>query len=133
MLANRSMPPGTIIPERPYPDVRAAAEWLCRAFGFHERLRIGDHRVQVRVGDGAMVAVQQGATSAAAGGVMVRVADVDAHHARAIAMGARVLGPPVDYPFGERQYTAIDFSGRAWTFSESIADVDPREWGGTLP
>ena len=38
--------------------------------------------------------------------------------------------PPTDFPYGERQYTAIDYSGRAWTFSESIADVDPRDWGG---
>ena len=39
---------------------------------------------------------------------------------------------PTDFPYGERQYTALDFSGRAWTFSETIADVDPREWGGDL-
>jgi uncharacterized glyoxalase superfamily protein PhnB len=131
MLANRSMPPGTVIPELPYADVRAAADWLCRAFGFSERLHIGDHRVQLRVGDAAIVAVQQAETpGAAAGGVMVRVADVDAHHARAIAMGARVLGAPVSYPYGERQYSALDLGGHRWTFSQSIADVDPASWGG---
>ena len=76
------MPPGTIIPELPYADVRAAAEWLCRAFGFSQRLRIGDHRVQLRLGDAALVVVQHGAAGpAGAGGIMVRVADVDAHHA----------------------------------------------------
>jgi uncharacterized glyoxalase superfamily protein PhnB len=134
MIANRSMPPGTIIPELPYADVRAAAEWLCRAFGFHERLRIGDHRVQIRVGDASMVVVEQGTTAAgsAAGGVMVRVADADAHHARSVAMGVRVLGPPTDYPFGERQYSAVDLGGHRWTFSQSIADVDPATWGGEL-
>jgi uncharacterized glyoxalase superfamily protein PhnB len=133
MLANRSMPPGTVIPELPYADVRAAAEWLCRAFGFSERLRIGDHRIQLRVGDGALVAVQQDVTpGAAAGGVMVRVADADAHHAKAVAMGARVLGAPVDYPYGERQYSALDLGGHRWTFSQSIADVDPATWGGEL-
>jgi hypothetical protein len=25
------------------------------------------------------------------------------------------------------------FSGRVWTFSASIADVDPRDWGGEVP
>ena len=134
MLTNRSMPPGTIIPELPYRDVHAAAEWLCRAFGFRERLRIGDHRVQLRIGDAAIVVVQQGTSraDAGAGGIMVRVADVDGHHANAIAEGAKVLGGPVDYPFGERQYSAVDPGGHRWTFSQSIADVDPAAWGGQL-
>ena len=41
MKTNRSMPPAVIIPELSYPDVREAVEWLCRTFGFTERLRIG--------------------------------------------------------------------------------------------
>ena len=61
---------------------------------------------------------------------MIRVADVDAHCARARTHGARIVNPPTDYPYGERQYTALDPSGRAWTFSQSIADVDPASWGG---
>ena len=44
MIMNRSMPPSVIIPELAYPDVREAVDWLCRSFGFVERLRIGDHR-----------------------------------------------------------------------------------------
>jgi hypothetical protein len=35
-----------------------------------------------------------------------------------------------DYPYGERQYTAEDLGGHRWTFSQSIADVAPEEWGG---
>jgi hypothetical protein len=31
----------------------------------------------------------------------------------------------------ERQYHAEDLGGHQWTFSESIADVAPEEWGGT--
>ena len=61
--------------------------------------------------------------------VMVRVADVDAHHARATAAGARVFGAPVDQPYGERQYSAEDLGGHLWTFSQTIADVDPADWG----
>jgi len=44
--------------------------------------------------------------------------------------GARILQPPADYPFRERQYTAEDPCGHRWTFSQSIADVRPEEWGG---
>ena len=68
---------------------------------FRERLRIGTHRIQLRVGDGSMVVVDRGADGAAlTGRVMVRVADVDAHHAQAVAAGASVVSAPETYPFG---------------------------------
>jgi uncharacterized glyoxalase superfamily protein PhnB len=39
---------------------------------------------------------------------------------------------PTDFEYGERQYSAEDFAGHQWTFSETLADVDPSGWGGTL-
>jgi uncharacterized glyoxalase superfamily protein PhnB len=61
---------------------------------------------------------------------MVRVDDVNTHHEHARERGARILHPPTDYPYGERQYTAEDLGGHHWSFSQSIADVAPEEWGG---
>jgi len=61
----------------------------------------------------------------------VRVEDADRHHEQAKRYGARILQPPTDFPYGERQYTAEDLGGHRWTFSQSIADVDPASWGGT--
>lgn len=129
--ANRSMPPSTVIPELAYPDVRAAVEWLCRTFGFVERLRIGDHRAQLTFGTGSLV-VTGGSGGGAGHGVMVRVADVDAHYEHAKQRGAPIVSPPADYPYGERQYTADDPGGHRWTFSQTIADIDPGQWGGAL-
>jgi uncharacterized glyoxalase superfamily protein PhnB len=132
---NRSIPEATAIPELAYPDVKEAVAWLCRAFGLRERLRIGDHRVQLLYGSGAMVAIDRWQGDAAAGanhGMLLRVADAHAHHAQALQAGARILQPPTDYPFGERQYTAQDLAGHRWTFTQSIADVDPASWGGEL-
>jgi uncharacterized glyoxalase superfamily protein PhnB len=62
---------------------------------------------------------------------MVRVLDVDAHHAHAAAHGATILEPPTDFPYGERQYEAEDLAGHHWDFTQSIADVAPEDWGGT--
>jgi len=45
MLSNRSVPPGTAMPVLSYPDVGAAADWLCKAFGLTVRLRIANHRI----------------------------------------------------------------------------------------
>jgi uncharacterized glyoxalase superfamily protein PhnB len=133
MLANRSMPNSTVIPELAYLDVEEAIEWLCEAFGFTLRLRIGEHRGQLNIGDGAMVLTERrgrpGVRSDLAQSVMVRVEDVAAHHARAAEYGARILAPPADHPYGERQYSVEDLGGHAWTFSQSLADVDPASWG----
>ena len=97
MRANRSMPSSTIIPVLRYPDVPQAVAWLSRSFGFTERLRIGGHRVQLDVGDGAVVATDDdapGGTPSTTHSIMVRVADVDAHHAQAQGAGATIHSHP---------------------------------------
>lgn len=134
MLENRSMPSSGVIPVLTYPDVAEASKWLCAAFGFRERLVIGTHRVQLHAGSGAVV-VAGGAVRGelrAAFSVMIRVDDAAAHFARAKAHGATIISEPTDYPYGERQYSAQDIAGYVWTFSQTLADVDPASWGGVL-
>ena len=134
MLSNRSIPQCTVIPELDYANIGEAIDWLCDVFGFTLRLRIGDHRAQLNVGDGAIVLTTRRAapgSPAPSQSVLVRVEDANRHHARATERGALVFGAPTDYPYGERQYTAQDPGGHYWTFSQSIADVHPSDWGGT--
>jgi uncharacterized glyoxalase superfamily protein PhnB len=136
MIPNRSVPPASVIPELAYRDVTEAAAWLCEAFGFTERILIGTHRVQLVFGNGAMVVTELGDNAApeadrATHSMLVRVEDARRHHDQAAAAGAKILDSPTDYPYGERQYNAEDLDGHRWTFSESIADVDPVTWGGT--
>jgi uncharacterized glyoxalase superfamily protein PhnB len=137
VIVNRSVPRAAVIPVLTYEDVVQASEWLCGAFGFAERLRIGDHRVQLVFGDGAVILTAGRAESGAAPtntvthSVLMRVADADRHHEQAKRYGAQILQPPTHYPYGERQYSALDLGGHRWTFSQSIADVDPASWGGT--
>ena len=135
MLSNRSIPPVTVIPVLNYADVAQAVAWLCEVFGFTQRLTIGNHRVQLTVGDGAVVAAdggRPGGERMRGHSVMVRVDDVDAHHERARSAGAEIVQPPASHSYGERQYTVVDIGGHAWTFTQSIADVDPADWGGVL-
>jgi len=135
MIRNRSMPPGVFIPELAYRDVPQAAAWLCRVFGFSERLRIGDHRVQLVYGGASMVVIEHPSESpvdATTHATMVHVPDVDRHHEQARACDAKIIVAPTDHPYGERQYAVEDIGGHRWVFSQSIADVDPAKWGGTL-
>lgn len=124
------MPRDVLIPVLGYPVVSDAVAWLCAAFGFRLRWQVGDHRAQLAVGDTAAIAVVQSDAAAAAidDHVMIRVSDVAGHRRHAIESGATCSDLEV-YPYGERQYTATDLSGRRWVFSESVRDVDPAEWG----
>jgi uncharacterized glyoxalase superfamily protein PhnB len=131
MQSNRSIPKATVIPVLGYPSVGEAVEWLSTAFGFTLRLRIGDHRGQLNVGEGA-IAVTEESYGASLARVLVRVEDADQHCARAREHGAKILQPPTNFPYGERQYSAQDPAGHQWTFSQSIADVDPATWGGVI-
>ncbi len=138
MKPNRSIPAATVVPVLIYPDVREAVAWLGAAFGFVERVRIGeDHRSQLRVGDGAVIIGdvrgdrRPPRPGEATHSVMVRVEDVPAHCEHARRHGARILMEPTDFEYGERQYSAEDLAGHHWTFSETLADVAPEEWGGT--
>jgi uncharacterized glyoxalase superfamily protein PhnB len=135
MLANRSIPYADIIPVLAYADVNRASAWLCEAFGFSVRVRIGAHRVQMNANRAAVIVREyppgeEGAQLGLGVTIMFRVEDADAHCERARAHGAEITAEPCTYPYGERQYSVKDFAGYSWTFSQSVADVDPAEWGG---
>ncbi|TPM38742.1 glyoxalase [Mesorhizobium sp. B2-2-3] len=136
MIDNRSMPTSTVIPVLSYRDVETASHWLCEAFGFEIRLVIGNHRAQLGFGDGTVVVTElkSGGLTGTGGpfAVMVRVEDVDGHHRRAARHGAAILSGPTSHPYGERQYSCRDLDGHNWTFSQSIADVVPEDWGGIV-
>lgn len=140
MKQNRSVPSATVIPVLIYPDVREAVAWLTEAFGFQERLQIGEgHRSQMNVGDGGAVIaadVRGNRIPPRAGestsSVLVRIEDAHGHCERARGHGAEIVDEPTDHVYGERQYTAVDPWGHVWTFSETIDDADPADWGGIL-
>ena len=154
MATNRCTPPGTIVPSLIYNDVEAAMAWLCDAFGFSERLRACDEdgkisHAQLSIGNGGLLlgAARVGHGSSATQIVefrpprpnevsvvlMVQVSDVDRHYERAKKAGARILAAPTTFPFGERQYIVEDLNGHRWTFSQSVADVRPEDWGAQVP
>lgn len=129
-----------VVPMMAYEDGVAALEWLARAFGFRERARIlGEDGLlahgEMEAGDGLIMLAtptpdyesprrhRQNCERAARwsqvpwviDGVLVHVADVDAHHARARQAGAHVLTEPEDSPYG-RRYRVEDLEGHRWMF-----------------
>ena len=144
MLVNRSAPGATVVPILVYEDVAKAIEWLCATFGFKERLRAGApggdvSHGQLAIAEGAVMLGRQGGefrpprSNEVSQYVVVHVENVDEHFDHARQCGARILKSLANMPFGERQYTVEDPWGHRWTFSQSIADVAPEEWGARKP
>src|SRR5260370_41694025 len=128
MRSNRSVPPCAVIPILISPDRRRAADWLSKAFGFTIRLRIANHRIQMKASDGCFTIAEGNVVPNNCHIVQVRIEDARGHCARARVNGAIILTEPQDQPYGERQYNGQDFCGHRWDFTETITDVAPEEW-----
>ena len=128
----------TIVPQLPYEDIGAALSFLERAFGFREvptsRLVSAEGVIGhalVEFGDGVIGIGTQGAhgaispksTGVESQYISVTVADVDAHHQRAVAAGARIARGPRDHSSGGRSYEAFDLEGHRWRFFQPMHDV----------
>ena len=114
-----------------YAEIEAAHDFLVDAFGFSSGgiHRDGDDQVAhgevlldgeaiwlhpVSPDDGLRGAAELGSVT---GMLNVFVPDVDAHHARSVAAGAKILFPPTEQPYGQREYGVLDLEGRIWSFA----------------
>ncbi|RJL27225.1 VOC family protein [Bailinhaonella thermotolerans] len=133
-----------VVVELVYDDVAAAAEWLCRVFGFRETLRqtrpdgVVGH-VDLDTGGGVVMLSSAGGGLAPPGRdgpvsarMIVYVDDVDRHFKQAVAAGAEPAHEPVDKPWGLRQYLVRDPEGHVWEFTRHVRDVPPEDWGAEL-
>lgn len=135
----------TVTPYLLYEDVAAALDWLSRAFGFRETVRLEPragyvNHAEMDVGDGSVVYLGNPAGETfrnpkrAGATVMlyVYVEDVEAHHERARAAGARIFEEPSDQDYGDRRYGVEDLEGHQWFFATRIKEVAPEEWGAKV-
>jgi uncharacterized glyoxalase superfamily protein PhnB len=133
-----------VVPMLTYADGPAAMDWLVAAFGFEEQERWLDDEGRVAHGelragvDGGIVMIAsthvgyEGPTAHRAhcasadawlrspyvvDGVLVHIADVDTHFARAVAAGAATLSGIEDGGPG-RLYRTEDLEGHRWMFLE---------------
>jgi uncharacterized glyoxalase superfamily protein PhnB len=117
-----------IYPSLTYGDASAAIEWLCDAFGFTKRLVVPgpDGTIvhsELSLGPGVIMvsSVKPGRVSprklpGVHQGLCVRIADPDAHYARAKAAGAKIIQDLKDEEYGSRGYMAKDLEGNHWYF-----------------
>ena len=117
----------TIIPTLRYRDARAAIDFLTGAFGFEtdELFEATTGRVvhaELGFGPGTIMVGSAGAgderfdQAVGTSSIYVVVDDVDAHHERARAAGAKIERELTDTDYGSREYTARDPEGNLWSF-----------------
>jgi uncharacterized glyoxalase superfamily protein PhnB len=125
-----------VVPVLAVPDVRAAVAWYTRVLGLVEHVRIGEgHRAQLGIdGERAELIVRERRADDPAPGaaqqVMFRVADADAVLDAARAAGADADEASRDWQYGERQAHFVDPFGHRWVLTQTLRDVDPKDWGG---
>jgi MerR family transcriptional regulator, thiopeptide resistance regulator len=125
-----------LIPVVPYEDIRAAHDFLVGALAFssgglvedaegtviHGEVRAGERRVWLHAASEEHRLAPPGATGTASGGVVVQVADVDAHFAGAKVAGATIISEPTDQEYGQREYGVRDPEGHRWWFATPFAE-----------
>ena len=141
-IAAMAEQPPDVIPMLAYEDGFAALDWLALAFGFEERARLSGpngelSHGEMRAGRGLVMLATpcpeyqspkhhgEGCEAARAwqavpwvvNGVLVYVDDIDAHFARAVAAGAKILSE-IEDGFPGRRYRAEDLEGHRWMFIE---------------
>ena len=122
-----------------YEDVAGALDWLVRAFGFRERMRMPgtDGKImhaEMELADGVIMMGNPGTDyrnprqlGHVTQHLYVYVDDVDAHYERARQAGATILAEPEDQFYGDRRYGAEDPEGHQWYFAQHVRDVAPED------
>ena len=122
-----------------YEDVAAALDWLARAFGLRERVRMPgpDGKIghaEMELADGVVMMGRPGPDyknpkrlGQVTQSLYVYVDDVDKHFRQAKEAGAKIVADPVDQFYGDRNYAADDPEGHRWYFAQHVRDVAPED------
>lgn len=136
VTANRSAPWARIVPVLAVADVHQAVAWYVSVLGLVEHVRVGaGHRVQLGFdGERAELIVRElgdeERIAERTDQVMVRVADANGVLEAARSHGADASVTAHDWPYGEWQASFVDPFGHRWVVTQTLQDVDPRDWGG---
>jgi uncharacterized glyoxalase superfamily protein PhnB len=130
-----------------YQDLRAAVEWLEKAFGFkttmlatdrdekvvYAEMTFGNGEIQIG-GEWENVKPPGAVKGANTQTLSVRLdGGLDEHCERVRAAGGRIVQEPAEQFHGDRTYRVIDPQGHAWSFYQELRDVTPEEMEAALP
>jgi MerR family transcriptional regulator, thiopeptide resistance regulator len=117
-----------------YDDVDAAHDYIVRVFGLESgqvwksaegvtqfrEVRAGDQVIGLHPAGIEGFILKPKSVGAVTGTTVISVDDTDAHYARSVAAGARIVCEPLDQPYGIREYGASDPEGQLWWFQSPL-------------
>lgn len=117
-----------VIPLLACSDIEAEHDFLVTMLGFssvevertpngevvHAEVRAGSRRIWLHRADEVTNIFPPARGGSATGGIVVHVADVDAHFEQVRAKGAEILYEPRDEDYGQREYGVRDPEGHLW-------------------
>jgi uncharacterized glyoxalase superfamily protein PhnB len=138
---------GGIIPTMRYRDPKAAVDFLCRAFGFERHFIVDDGkggvehaelsfgRGMIMLGSvrsdvfGKLMAQPDeiGGRETTAPYIIIDDAAIEAHYARAMQAGAKIVMELEEQDYGGRNYTCRDPEGHVWSFGSYDPWAAPEE------
>lgn len=122
-----------------YEDVGAALDWLAKAFGFEEKVRMKNdegviNHAEMSYGGQSFMLGHPGpeyqspkSTGSREALFHVYVDDVDGHFSTARDTGAKIIQEPTDQFYGDREYGAEDLEGHHWYFATHVKDIAPED------
>jgi uncharacterized glyoxalase superfamily protein PhnB len=122
-------------------DIAAEHDYLVDVLGFasagvertpegnavHAEVRAGDRRIWLHPTSETDRLLPPRVLGGAGGGLVIHVADVDAHFARVSAAGAEIVYQPSDQDYGQREYGVRDPEGHTWWIATPTASPAERE------
>lgn len=143
------LPPNSssISPHLTVRDVKAAAEFYAKAFGFQIKMMLPGQQgkimhAQLNHGSSTLMvgpeSIQRGMKAPITSGLnppvslFIYVDDVDATHKNALALGAKELIAPGDQFFGSRTSVVVDPDGHQWMVAQHKKDVSVEEMKSAL-
>lgn len=127
MSAN-AVPDGyhTVTPYIVVPDAEGLIEFITKAFGGKERMRMAGENgaithAEVEIGDSViMIASSSGEVPPKSAMLHLYVADVDQSYKRAVEAGGESMREPEDQPYGDRSAGLKDSWGNEWWLATHI-------------
>jgi PhnB protein len=121
----------------------AALEFYAEAFGATERMRFPGPdgaiaHAEIEIGDSVLIveeaSPEMGIKAPPPAGLegtpaflFIYVENVDATIERAVQLGAKLVRPPRDQFYGDRDSFIVDPFGHGWTIASHVEDVSPEE------
>lgn len=107
------------LPELPFDNVAAAVTYYREVLGFSINYQQDDLGVMDRDAI-TILLIQRTEKHKGIGSFGTYVSNVDALYAELLAKNAGILGPPVSYPWGLRNFQILDLEGNRITFSQTF-------------